>query len=93
MRVSRTTPRLATESQDEILFKGQLHLEVRIRSSPCFSGASSIDRGCVELCARQTSPDLVGFHVCWYGFSPVSSHLRLSSLAMVVIRLKRIYNF
>jgi hypothetical protein len=68
------------------MVKRQLHLEVRIRSSPsypCFGGAYRASGGRVKSCARRISRDPVGFRVRWCGFRSVSSNLRLSSLAMV----------
>jgi hypothetical protein len=62
-------------------------VEVATRSSPPYplSGCMySIDEGRVESCASRISWDPIVFLVCWGGFRPATSDLRLSSSATVV---------
>jgi hypothetical protein len=73
------------------MVRRKLHLEVRIRSSPpfpCSSGASNAGGGCVELCARRISWNLIISRVCWCGFVSVSFDLPLSSVTMVVALMR-----
>jgi hypothetical protein len=74
------------------MVKLRLYFKIRIRSFllyPHSSNAFSADGGRVESCVRQISWVPISFHVHWCGFWSLSSDLWLSSLAMVIVLVRR----